>query len=79
MGWAGTSNGALLSLVDQAGFEAFVTVDRGVAFQQRIRDRRFGVVALRAPSNDIAALRPLMPALLAALPPLQPGELVHIP
>ena len=58
MGWAGTANGELLSLVDQAGFEAFVTVDRGVAFQQRLRDRGFGVVALRAPSNDIAALRP---------------------
>ena len=79
MGWAGKSNGALLSLVEQAGFAVFVTVDRGIVFQQRVRDRSFAVIALRAPSNDIADLRPLMPALLAALLLRQPGQFVQIP
>ena len=36
MGWAGTANGALLSLVADAGFEAFLTVDRGIELQQRV-------------------------------------------
>jgi hypothetical protein len=79
MGWAGTKNGALLPLVAQAGFEAFVTIDKGIEFQQRVKDLPFGVVALRARSNDIADLRPLMPAVLAALPALRPGQLVRIP
>ena len=79
MGWAGTRNGALLPLVAGAGFAAFVTIDRGIEFQQRVAALPFGVVALRAPSNDIADLRPLMPAVLAALPALAPGHLVRVP
>ena len=79
MGWSGTKNGALLPLIDQAGFAAFVTVDKGVEFQQRVRGRSFGVIALRARSNDIDELRPLMPEVLAALTSLQPGQLIRIP
>lgn len=78
-GWAGTKNGALLRLAAEAGFEAFVTGDRGVEYQQRVAALPFGVVALRAPSNDVADLRPLMPAVLAALPTLRPGHLVRVP
>ena len=79
MGWAGTKNGALLPLVARARFGAFVTVDKGIEFQQRIAALPFGVIALRARSNDIADLRPLMPAVLAALPALAPGQLVRVP
>lgn len=79
MGWAGTKNGALLPLIARAGFPAFLTIDKGIEFQQRVAGLPFGVVALRAPSNDIADLRPLMPAVLAALPALAPGQLIRIP
>jgi predicted nuclease of predicted toxin-antitoxin system len=79
MGWSGTKNGALLPLIAQAGFAVLVTVDKGVEFQQRIEGRSFGVIALRALSNDIDDLRPLMAAVLAALPTLQPGQLIRIP
>jgi hypothetical protein len=79
MGWAGTKNGALLPMIEQGGFAVFVTVDKGVEFQQRVRSRSFGVVALRAQSNDIDDLRPLMPVVLAALPTVQPGQLVRVP
>lgn len=51
MGWAGTKNGALLPLVADEGFEAFVTVDKGLEFQQRVAGLPFGVVALRARSK----------------------------
>ena len=79
MGWAGTKNGALLPLVADAAFEAFVTVDKGIEFQQRIAGLPFGIIALRARSNDIADLRPLMPATATALRTLRPGQLVRIP
>jgi hypothetical protein len=79
MGWTRTKNGALLPLVAGAGFAAFVTVDRGIEFQQRVAGRPFAVIALRARSNDIADLRPRMPAVLAALPALAPGQLVRVP
>jgi hypothetical protein len=79
LGWGGTTNGALLRRAGEAGFEAFVTVDRGVEFQQRVAELPLGIVAVRAPSNDVADLRPLMPAVVAALATLRPGLLVRVP
>jgi len=79
MGWAGMANGALLRRTGEAGFQAFVTVDRGIDFQQEVARLPFGVVALRAPSNDIVDLRPLMPAVLSALGNVANGQLLRIP
>jgi hypothetical protein len=79
MGWAGTKNGAPLPLVASAGFEAFLTVDKGIEFQQQVAALPFGVIALHSRSNDITVLRPLMPAVLAALPQLTAGRFVRIP
>ena len=73
LGWAGVRNGALLTRA--AGqFDAFVTVDRNLAFQQRIDALPFAVLVLRARSNRLADLRPLVPLLLEALVTVRPGE-----
>jgi predicted nuclease of predicted toxin-antitoxin system len=77
-GWAGTQNGALLALARRARIEAFVTIDKGLEFQQRVAALPFGVVALRARSNDIVDLRPLMPAVLTALTTLRAGQLGRV-
>lgn len=74
MGWAGTKNGALLPLIAQAGFRVFITVDKGIEYQQRIAELPFGVIARRTPSNDIVDLRPLMPVVLSTLPTVRPGS-----
>ena len=79
MGWAGTANGALLRRIGDAGFHAFLTVDRGIEFQQEVAKLPFGVIALRARSNDIVDLRPLVPALLSGLGILVRGRLLRIP
>ena len=78
MGWAGTANGALLRRIGEAGFDAFLTVDRGIEFQQEVASLPFGVIALRARSNDIVDLRPLVPAVLSALGNVAPGQLLQI-
>jgi len=70
---AGVRNGALLTRAARQ-FDAFVTVDRNLAFQQRIDALPFGVVVLRARSNRLSDLKPLVPALLQALQNLRPGE-----
>jgi uncharacterized protein DUF5615 len=75
--WAGVQNGALLARA--AGqFDAFITVDRNLAVQQRIDTLPFAVVVLRARTNRLADLRPLVPLLLQALPNLRPGEVKWI-
>jgi predicted nuclease of predicted toxin-antitoxin system len=79
LGWAGTKNGALLRRAVADGFEVFVTVDRNLEHQQHMPDVALAVVALRARSNDVVDLAPLMPAVLAALPTLTPGRVTRIP
>jgi predicted nuclease of predicted toxin-antitoxin system len=78
LGWAGIRNGALLART--AGqFDVFVTADRNLVFQQRTDVLPFAVVVLRARTNRLADLRPLVSTLLQALPTLQPGEVRWIP
>lgn len=73
LGWAGVRNGELLART--AGqFDAFVTVDRNLAFQQRIDDLPFAVVVLRARSNRLVDLKPLVPQFLQVLSEVRPGE-----
>jgi hypothetical protein len=78
MGWAGTQNGELLALIREAAFEAFVTVDQNLAYQQNLRALGVGVVVLVARTNKLPDLLPLVLSLREALRRIQPGELVQI-
>ena len=77
MGWAGTRNGALLKLVRQAGFDAFVTTDRKIEQQQNIAAAQIPLVVLCALSNHLDALLPLVPQLKAAIGRVKPGHVIH--
>jgi hypothetical protein len=46
MGWATLSNGDLLDAAEQAGFEALVTSDQNMVFQQSLVGRNIAVVVL---------------------------------
>ena len=72
MGWAAIKNGELLALVSQH-FDAFVTVDQNLPFQQNVSSQGVAVLVLRAKTNRLADLRPLVPKLLAALDLARPG------
>jgi len=77
MGWDDLNDRPLLDAM--AGlFDALVTVDKGIPHQQRIAGRSFGVVLLRATSNRLADLLPLVPALREALSDLSPGEVREV-
>lgn len=65
-GWTGIANGRLLALVSQS-FDVFVTVDRNLSFQQNLQSLSIAVIVLRARTNRLADLRPLVPELLAAI------------
>ena len=74
MGWSGISNGALLALI-RGQFDVFVTVDSNIAYPQNLSALPVAVVVLRAPSNKIEDLRPLLPALFLTLNGIKLGEL----
>lgn len=77
MGWAGKTNGALLTLA-QVNFDALLTVDRNLSFQQDLNKFNIAVVVLVAKSNKYAALQPLIPEMLALLTALVPGQVVRV-
>jgi hypothetical protein len=66
MGWATLKNGELLALAS-GQFDAFVTVDRNLSFQQDLVSFSIAVVVLQARTNRLADLRPLVPSLLLAI------------
>ena len=77
MGWAGRRNGELLRAAEQQ-FDAFITVDRNIEYQQNISSFAIGIVLLRASTNDIDDLLPLMPEVRDRLPSIGVGELIYI-
>ena len=74
-GWAGISNGKLLALIAASGkFDVFLTVDKNLPHQNKTKTLPFAIVVLRASSNSLSALRPLVPEFLRRLTEFQPGR-----
>lgn len=77
LGWSGLRNGELLALSAHR-FDAFLTADQNLRYQQNLGDLPVAVIVLAARSNRMQDLRPLIPALLAALATVKPRTLVQI-
>ncbi len=77
-GWAGISNGKLLALIG-GNYDAFLTIDKNLTAQQKTNGLSFGVIVLRAQSNQVTDLRSLVPQILAVLMTLQPGAIITVP
>jgi hypothetical protein len=76
-GWVGIKNGDLL-LRMRGRFDALITMDRGIESQERIAPLPFGIVIVRAPSNRMQHLRPLVPAILSAIGGVKPGRVQRV-
>ena len=77
-GWAGLKNGALLKQACDAGFEALITGDKNLEFQQNLKASGLFVVVLVAPSNKLEDLLPRIPGALEALSRAKPGEIERV-
>ena len=74
-GWSGVKNGKLLALA-ATGFDAFITVDKNLSYQQNTSNAPVAVLVLDAVSNELPYLLKLIPALEAALANLKPASYV---
>jgi hypothetical protein len=74
-GWSQTKNGALLKLAEAAGFDAFLTADQSLQYQQNLSASRIRIIVFATISNRLEHIRPLLPEALKALSEMQPGEL----
>lgn len=77
MGWSGIKNGSLLKKA-QTEFDALITIDGNLIYQQHVAAFSIGVVVLHARSNDIDDLLPLVAELMRELPNVKVGEAIHI-
>lgn len=75
--WAGVTNGDLLRLAAER-FNVLLTVDRNLEYQQNFLGAAVAVIVMHAPSNDIAALQPLMRKVLEAIPEAKRGKVTNI-
>jgi hypothetical protein len=76
-GWAGLKNGPLLQRM-RGEYDVLLTMDRSLEFQQQVAALPFEVLLVRAASNRMADLAPLVPAMLEALPTIQRGQIARI-
>jgi hypothetical protein len=56
-------------------YDAFLTADQNLQYQQNLSDRHIRIVVLRARRTSLPALAPLAPLVLSTLAEMSAGEL----
>jgi len=77
-GFAGKTNGELISIAEESGFEVLLTVDKGLAYEPNMVGRKIAIIIVRAKSNRLADLLPHAEACVAQISRIQPGQIVRI-
>jgi predicted nuclease of predicted toxin-antitoxin system len=77
-GMAGKKNGELLSLAEKSAFEVFLTLDRGLQYQQNLQHKTIAIIVIRSKSSRLADLLPHSVEILRVLGSIRQGELVKV-
>lgn len=78
-GWKGKKNGELLALMEGAGFDALVTIDKGIPHQQNLSRYAVAVVSLGARSLRLDDTAPVVEANLEKIRSAPPGKATRLP
>jgi len=73
-GWSGVKKGKLLALASSR-FDAFITADQNLEFQQNLSNLPIAVVFVIARRTCIQSIEPLVPELIRVLEMLPPRSL----
>ena len=76
--WGGIKNGRLLALAAAHGFDALVTTNRNVEYQQNPATLPLAIVVFQPRSHDLPDRQALLPNLLLALTSLVPRRVTHV-
>ncbi len=71
MGWAALENGALLAAAE-AAFDAMITTDQSLPYQQNLAGRRLAILVL--PTTSWPVIERHVGLVTAAIATLRPGE-----
>lgn len=76
LGWSRLKNGDLLHAAEAAGFDAFLTTDQNLRYQQNLSGRRIAIVVLQ--TTRWPRVRPCSEMVLAALNSAAPGSYIEL-
>jgi predicted nuclease of predicted toxin-antitoxin system len=76
-GFAGKKNGELLTLAE-GRWDVLLTTDRKIEYQQDMIGRKIGILVLRAKTNRLQDLLPILPICAQALLSIRPGQVVEV-
>ncbi len=79
MGWKSLENGSLLSAAAASQFDAMLTRDLGVPFQQHLPALPLAIVVIQSRTNKLDDIAPLLPAILNGLMTLTPRTILRVP
>jgi hypothetical protein len=75
MGWTELDNGALLKAAE-ADFDALVTTDRNLRYQQNLTGRRLAILVL--PTTSWPKIQAHAARIAAAVDALRPGDIIEL-
>jgi hypothetical protein len=77
-GLGGIKNGELLTRAEETGFDVFLTLDRGIEYEQNLRKRHIAILVILVKSSRLEDLLVHKGKISEALASVQPGSLVKI-
>jgi hypothetical protein len=75
VGWAKLDNGDLLSAAE-ASFDAFITTDQNLRYQQNLTGQRLAILVL--PTTSWPKIQMHLPKVAGAVSALRPGDFVEL-
>jgi hypothetical protein len=72
MGWGALANGELMTAAEAAGFDAMITADANIQYQQNLTGRRLALIVLS--TNNWPIIHANAEALRKAVDNVQPGS-----
>jgi hypothetical protein len=76
LNWERISNGALLKLAEEVGFDLLLTTDKNVRYQQNLSERKISIVVLG--QSPWWLVRQHLDAIVAAVDAATPGSYVEV-
>lgn len=76
-GWGDIRNGDLISRAEAEGFDALITTDQNIRYQQNLTDRKISIVVLLTTSWP--RIKQHTAAIALFINNLQPGSYIEIP
>ena len=76
-GFKGLENGDLLRAASGT-YDAFITVDQKLPYQQNIAGLNIAILVIAAKRNSYARLKSLLPRALEELDSMKPGDVIRV-